>query len=69
MVNAAGIAGVSQDFNGQGRKLDEVSQSTDQAVITDHPGKVLNISLTTCNSECTSNTSSTSKIYKAPYGP
>ena len=29
MVNAAGIAGVSQDFNGQGRKLDEVSQSTD----------------------------------------
>ena len=34
MVNAAGIAGVSQDFNGQGRKLDEVSQSTDQAVIT-----------------------------------
>ena len=30
MVNAAGIAGVSQDFNGQGRKLDEVSQSTDQ---------------------------------------
>ena len=41
MVNAAGIAGVSQDFNGQGRKLDEVS------LISDHPRKVLNISLTT----------------------
>ena len=25
MVNAAGIAGVSEDFNGQGRKMDEAS--------------------------------------------